>query len=213
MYPSRLVKLFERDGTIYSLNMIPFGGFCRMRGEDDPSQSGSFAAASRWARTATLVAGPALNFVLAILLFAVLAMAQGVPDASRPGALVKTIVPDSPAALAGLQTGDRIFAANGQAIATPKDLQDLTKVNLGLPVVYRLARIDSQTRAEQTIEVTMTPRESAARPGRAGHRDRAGDQAGENLGGSLDGRPLHRRDHLHDIRHPGQPDPRGQAAQ
>ena len=47
-YPPRLVKLFERDGTIYSLNAIPFGGFCRMRGEDDPSQSGSFAAASRW---------------------------------------------------------------------------------------------------------------------------------------------------------------------
>jgi regulator of sigma E protease len=157
-YPPRLVKLFERDGTVYSLNAIPFGGFCRMRGEDDPSQSGSFAAASRWARTATLVAGPAMNFALAILLFAVLTMMQGVPDASRPGAVVKTVVPDSPAALAGLQVGDRIFAASGQAVASPLDLQNLTKANLGMPVVYRVARVNPQTQGEQTLEITMTPR-------------------------------------------------------
>ena len=46
-YPPRVVKLFERDGTIYSINAIPFGGFCRMRGEDDPTLPGSFASASK----------------------------------------------------------------------------------------------------------------------------------------------------------------------
>ena len=39
-YPPRVLKLFERDGTIYSINAIPFGGFCRMRGEDDPIADG-----------------------------------------------------------------------------------------------------------------------------------------------------------------------------
>ena len=96
--------------------------------------------------------------MLAIFLFAVMAMMQGVPDASRPGALVKAIVPGSPAALAGLQVGDRIVAANGQPLTTPKDLQDLTKAKLGSPVVYRFVRVDSQTLAEQPFEVTMTPR-------------------------------------------------------
>ena len=46
-YPPRVVKLFERGGTVYTLNAIPFGGFAKMRGEDDPTEPGSFAAAPR----------------------------------------------------------------------------------------------------------------------------------------------------------------------
>ena len=104
-YPPRVLKLFERDGTIYSINAIPFGGFCRMRGEDDPTLPGSFASASKLARAATLVAGPAMNFLLAFILFAALALTQGVPDATKPGALVNAIVPGSPAETGGPATG------------------------------------------------------------------------------------------------------------
>lgn len=157
-FPPRVVKLFERGGTIYSLNAIPFGGFARMRGEDDPSDPGSFAAASRGARAATLLAGPVMNFILAIILFAVLAGLQGVPDTSQPGALVKAIVAGSPAEQAGLQVEDRITAADGQPLLAVTDLQSYTTAHLGQPVVYTIVRMDQATGNEQTLELTMTPR-------------------------------------------------------
>src|SRR5512139_1597711 len=125
-FPPRLVKLGERDGTVYSINAIPFGGFVRMRGEDDPSQQGSFASASKLARTATLVAGAAMNFVLAILLLAVLTMLSGVADESRPGAVVKGIAPGSPAEQAGLQIEDRIVGADRKPLSTVEELQRYT---------------------------------------------------------------------------------------
>jgi regulator of sigma E protease len=155
-YPPRVLKLFERNGTVYSINAIPFGGFCRMRGEDDPTEKGSFAAASRGARIATLLAGAGMNFLLAIILFAVLAFIQGAPDENRPGAVVQAIVPGSPAEQAGLQTGDRFVAADGQPLQSIEDLQKYTSAHLGQPILYRIVRTAGGE--EQTVDVTMTPR-------------------------------------------------------
>jgi regulator of sigma E protease len=156
-YPPRVLKLFERNGTVYSINAIPFGGFCRMKGEDDPTEPGSFAAASRGARTVTLLAGAGMNFLLAIILFAVLAFAQGAPDASKPGAVVKAVVPGSPAEQAGLQVGDRLVAADGQALQTLEDLQKYTSAHLGQAVVYDVVRTAADGQ-EETLGLTMTPR-------------------------------------------------------
>ncbi len=153
-YPPRLVKLFERDGTIYSLNAIPFGGFCRMRGEDDPTEPGSFAAASRTARALTLLAGPAMNFLLAIALFAVLTVQQGVLDTSKAGVVILTVQPGSPAQSAGLQVGDRITAADGVPLATADALRKLTAENPGRLIRYTVARADGRAKTEQIIEIT-----------------------------------------------------------
>jgi regulator of sigma E protease len=157
-YPPRLIKLFERGGTVYTINAIPFGGFARMRGEDDPTEPGSFAAASRRARFLTLVAGPAMNFLLAIILFAILGMLQGVPDASKPGAVINALVSGAPAEQAGMLVNDRIVAAAGQPIVDLADLQSYTTAHLGQPVTYTLVRTDEVTGAEQTLDITVTPR-------------------------------------------------------
>jgi len=154
--PPRVVKLAERDGTIYSINAIPLGGFVRMRGEDDPTLPGSFAAAPRRARTLTLLAGVLMNFALAIVLFAVLTAIQGVPDTSRPGAMVDFVNPGSPAAQASLAAGDRIVAADGSPIASVTDLQLFTKAHAGQEVTYRVVRSGSDDGA--AVEITMTPR-------------------------------------------------------
>jgi len=157
-FPPRVVKLFERGGTVYSLNAIPFGGFARMRGEDDPTDPGSFASASRGARAATLLAGPVMNFILAVVIFTILAFLQGVPDASKPGAVVNGIAPGSPAEQAGLRVDDRLIAADGQPLTSMADLQTYTSAHLGQPVVYTVVRTDPATGGEQTLELTMTPR-------------------------------------------------------
>lgn len=157
-YPPRLVRLFERGGTIYSLNAIPFGGFARMRGEDDPTEPGSFAAASRWARFVTLAAGPVMNFLLAIILFSVLGLLQGVPDVSRPGAVINALVSGAPAEQAGMLINDRIIAADGQSIVNIADLQSYTSAHLGHAIKYTLLRPNKTTGAEQTLDITVTPR-------------------------------------------------------
>jgi regulator of sigma E protease len=156
-FPPRLIKLGERGGTVYSINAIPFGGFVRMRGEDDPTQPGSFASASKRARTLTLVAGAAMNFLLAIVLLAILTVLTGLPDQSRSGAVVQGIAAGSPAEQAGLGIGDRIVGADGTALRTMDDLQRYTASHLGEVVTYEVLRRDTAG-AETTVKVTMTPR-------------------------------------------------------
>jgi regulator of sigma E protease len=112
-YPPRLVKLFRYDGTDFTLNLIPFGGFARMKGEDMGDMSpGSFNGASRMARAATLVAGPAMNALLAILLFAASFMAGFPALVGHPQLL--SVAPGSAAAAAGLEVNDVILLADGK---------------------------------------------------------------------------------------------------
>ena len=76
--------------------------------------------ARTWKRVAVIFAGPGANLLLAIVLFTALFMAGG----GRATQTVDEIVPDSPAASAGLQAGDRIVAIDGQAIDSPGDIPE-----------------------------------------------------------------------------------------
>ena len=161
-FPPRVVKLFERGGTLYSINAIPFGGFCRMRGEDDPSLPGSFAVAPKRARLLTLVAGAGMNFLFAILMFTVLSMMQGVLDPSQTGVIVESIQPGSPASAAGFQAKDRIIAADGAVIDASEDLTELTSANPGRVIAYTVVRVDPATAAEQNLELRVASQMSEA---------------------------------------------------
>src|SRR5207249_4471532 len=68
-FPPRLFSTV-RGGVRYSLNLIPLGAYVRMLGEEDPSAPGSFASQSRLIRAIVLVAGAAMNFLVAVLVFA-----------------------------------------------------------------------------------------------------------------------------------------------
>ena len=124
-YPPRAVKLFRYDGTDFTLNWLPFGGFARMKGEDAGDMTpGSFNAASRGARAATLFAGPAMNFLLAIVLFAASLIAGSPVPTGSPRLDVV-----SPAAAAlGLQAGDVVFAYSGAPLRTPLFADDSVTV-------------------------------------------------------------------------------------
>ncbi|MCC6168387.1 MAG: RIP metalloprotease RseP [Caldilineaceae bacterium] len=114
-YPPRLVKLFRYDGTDFTLNLIPFGGFARMKGEDMGDMTpGSFNAASRMARAATLVAGPLMNALLAVVLFAASFMAGFPAVVGYPQAIA--VQPGSAAAEAGLQPNDVLLTLNGRRV-------------------------------------------------------------------------------------------------
>lgn len=114
-YPPRMIKLFTYDGTDFTINLIPFGGFARMRGEDGADLSpGSFNGAGRMARAATLIAGPIMNALLAIVLFAGSFMAGFPGPVAYPQ--LTTVAANSIAAELGLQAGDLLLEANGEAI-------------------------------------------------------------------------------------------------
>jgi len=103
----------QRGDTEYCISVIPLGGYVKMAGEnpEDP-QTGSadeFLAKSKWQRFQILIAGPAMNIVLAVVLLAVVLMqgADVLAYLDRP-AVVGAVQPGSPAERAGLLAGDEI---------------------------------------------------------------------------------------------------------
>ncbi|MFQ5576377.1 MAG: site-2 protease family protein, partial [Anaerolineae bacterium] len=103
--PTTDVEYVEKP-TEYSLNWIPFGGYVKMLGEEDPTAPGSFASKSKKVRFTVLVAGAAMNLITAIVVFTLMFM-TGQPEPIGP-TIISDVVPGSPAALAGLQPNDII---------------------------------------------------------------------------------------------------------
>ncbi len=104
-YPPRLLRIARRGDTDYTINAIPIGGFVRVVGEDDPSDPRSMARRNPWLRSAFLIAGPAMNVVLATLLFGLSSMMGVLTPVKGPGVGVYEVVPGSPAAAAHLLVG------------------------------------------------------------------------------------------------------------
>jgi len=114
-YPPRAAKLFRYDGTDFTLNWLPFGGFARMKGEDASDMSpGSFNAASRTGRALTLLAGPAMNLILAAILFTASFMVGGSEMIIAHPQAVDTAA--SANATVGLEPGDVILSASGAPV-------------------------------------------------------------------------------------------------
>jgi regulator of sigma E protease len=157
-FPPRAMTLFERGGTKFTLNWIPFGGFVRPKGEQDPTVEGGLAAANPWKRIAVMLAGPTMNIVTAIILFIfIYGILGSLPDRSHVE--VDSIVAGLPASSAGLQTGDILVSINGVAIHNLDTAHTLIYDNLGKPMdfVYQRDGVNH--------EATITP---MANPGSEG---------------------------------------------
>src|SRR5512142_2603298 len=102
----KALTLFTWKGTRFTLNWLPLGGFVRPKGENDPNVPGGLAAANPWKRLFVLFAGPVMNLLTAIVVFALLIGLEGM--ATSGPIKIAGISPDSPAEQAGLQPGDTI---------------------------------------------------------------------------------------------------------
>ena len=108
----------EKNGTRYSLKLLPLGGSCAMLGEDMEDESkGTFNGAPVWGRIATVAAGPVFNFILAFV-FAVLIVTLVGSDPAE----VTQVESGSTVAEAGLQEGDIIKEYQGYHIDLARDL-------------------------------------------------------------------------------------------
>jgi regulator of sigma E protease len=150
--PPRLIGI-RRGGILYSLNLIPFGAFVRMLGEEDPTAPGSFARKPKRVRAGVLAAGSFMNFALAVVAFA-LAFATGIPTVVQETAVrVQTVAAGSPAEAAGLKPGDIIYKINGDQAAPLEHFGQVAREHLGQVVTLEIERDG----ARQTV--TLTPRE------------------------------------------------------
>ncbi|MGC8839041.1 MAG: M50 family metallopeptidase [Anaerolineae bacterium] len=150
-YPPRLLTFARRGGTVYTLNAIPFGGFVRLAGEDDPSVAGGFASAPKRFRLATLVAGPAMNLVLAFVCFTLAALFA---SPVGQGVVLESVVEGSPAAAAGLQAGDVVLAADGVPMRTSTELHNYIYSHLGREIVFQVRKGAAQ---EEAVRITPRP--------------------------------------------------------
>jgi regulator of sigma E protease len=142
---------FRRGGVLYSINLIPFGAFVKMLGEEDPTAPGSFASKPRRVRALVLAAGSGMNFLLAVAAFAC-ALMVGYRTVSPDGPVkLAKITAESPAQQAGLQVGDEIVSLNGQPVNV-RQFRELTQQHRGQPVELGVRRGGTET------SVTLTPR-------------------------------------------------------
>jgi regulator of sigma E protease len=136
-YPPRLWG-FRRGETLYSLNLLPLGGFVKLEGEEDPSKPGSLASKPISARALIIGAGAMMNAILPVLLFAVLFM---VPRTTTVGDVqVMEVVPGSPAAQAGIMSGDIITHVGGRRVENTMELSRQIHLRLGSETTITLQR-------------------------------------------------------------------------
>ncbi|MFC1912951.1 RIP metalloprotease RseP [Chloroflexota bacterium] len=149
-FPPKLLSL-KLGETLYTINAIPFGGFNKLTGEEDPTHPRSFASKNVAARLLVLGAGSIMNILLSLLL---LSAAFMVPHNIVSGkVVVREVADDSPAAISGIQSGDTIISINGKTLNSTADLSRYVQLNLGKESEIRIEHNDG------TIdEIQVTPR-------------------------------------------------------
>ncbi|HEX9940866.1 MAG TPA: RIP metalloprotease RseP [Thermoanaerobaculia bacterium] len=147
---------FRRGETEYRVSAVPLGGYVRLGGENPEEATGDpreFLNKPRWQRIVVYLAGPAMNVVLAIAIFAGLFMVgievMNLPDMPP---LIGGVEEGSSAAKAGLERGDLILRVKGEPV---DDWQDVVLLLMGspeqpLPLTVR--------RGDRTFDAVVTPR-------------------------------------------------------
>ncbi len=187
MGPLLVAHTSKASGTQYSLRALPIGGYCAMHGEDNKTSEAdqqrefrktvvidgreydddNFQAKAALRRLVIILAGPVANFILALLILFVSAVAFGVQSTHfqpRVGPLVQGM----PAQRAGLHAGDTILSIGGKAVTDGATLVSVIHGSLNKPLTITYARDGVQK------TITLTPQSlSAGSPHRV-HRLFAG---------------------------------------
>ncbi len=161
-----LLGFDDRHGTRWRLSVIPLGGYVKFLGDENVAsvpdtaavegmnaeeRAQSFAGANVWKRVATVAAGPIANFILAIVIFAVMFGLYGKP-VSDP--VVSEVQPGSAAEEAGIQPGDVIIGIDGEPVTTFEQLRRYVSPRPEVPVILDIKRSD------RNLEIPLVPRRS-----------------------------------------------------
>lgn len=140
--------------TVYSLNWLPIGGFVKIKGEngDEREDKDSFGAQKIWKRALILAAGVIMNVILAFVIFSACFLI-GAPQSVETGGKIQIseVQKDSPAASAGVLTGDVITGADDLTFASIPEMQTYIGSKNGSLVVLKV------TRGSENLTLNVTP--------------------------------------------------------
>ena len=163
--------LGDAEETIYSFNLIPFGGFVKIFGENNEHENDprSFINRPFWGRFLTLVAGVAMNFVLAWVLISI-GMAIGLPASmDNPKEFseyarirdqrihIEEVVSGFPAEKAGIIPGDVIEKIDTQSFKNADEARNYVKSNAGNKFVFEITRAGEKKNV--VVESIANPKE------------------------------------------------------
>lgn len=152
-FPPRAWKKKLKNGVLFTINWLPLGGFVKLKGEHDSARGeGTYGQASFWAKTKILIAGVAINWLTAVVLFTILLLV-GMPKIldnqvtlpfdttiNRSELTIARVSADSPAERAGLEVGDSILRIGATEVQTPQELIDEAKASAGQTVKVEYSR-------------------------------------------------------------------------
>src|SRR6516164_1711026 len=172
-FGSELFGWWDRAGTRWKFSTIPLGGYVKMFGDADASSGLPAAGPARLAqaerevsfhykrlgqRAAIVAAGPAANFLFAIVVLAILFMTFGQPYTPPE---VGQVTPASAAEQGGIRPGDVILQIDGRTVNRFEDVQQAVRLNPSVPMTIVVRRDDQ----EQTLHVTPSRTEMTDRFG------------------------------------------------
>lgn len=147
--------------TIYSLNLLPFGGFVRLHGENDEESiekvTRAFINKDKKTRAGIIIAGVVMNFLLAIGCFAVVYSFMGIPRETNSVKVVD-VAASSPAQVGGIVAGDFVRKVEKETVESVDEFVKLIEEKKGRKVSVELERISDGKR--EVKNVTLTPREN-----------------------------------------------------
>ena len=153
----------DKQGTRWKVGWLPLGGYVKFVGDmgpaSEPSEESAIPPEYRdrafqlrpvWQRFLVVLAGPAANFLLAILIYAALFAVAGKPHTPN---VIETVQADSPAEQAGLRAGDRVDSIGGEEVSSFEDLQRIVGLHPGMPVEIVIARAGQSLTVHATLGV------------------------------------------------------------
>ncbi len=164
----------DRKGTRWKISAIPLGGYVKFLGDENEASVAdqetlarmtpeerrrTFAAKGVGARAFIVAAGPAANFVLAVVIFTVMLLVSG---RSVLAPRIDLVEPESPAAVAGFQPGDVVVAVDGSAVQGFAEVERLIGLSPGRALTFTVERNG------ETVELVATPAAMPAPGGIAG---------------------------------------------
>ena len=183
-FGKELVGYTDRRGTRWKLSALPLGGYCQFKGDMNPAsipdpdaiaamtpaeRDGNFHHAPLWQRALIVLAGPMINLVVAVAIFAAYFMAIGKPMQVDPSEtnVVQRFAAGSVAEAAGVEVGDRIVTIDDRAVTEFRDITERVLMHPGEAIVIGVERDGERLRIPVTIG-------SAVEKDRFGNESRVG---------------------------------------
>jgi len=144
----------------YSVCAVPLGGMVKLAGEFQDDRAGKrdeFFSQPWYRRNLIALAGPAMNYALAFVLFTIVAGVWGILQPSTQP-IVGEVIPGLPAAAAKLQENDRVLTINGKSVASWEEMANAIHQNPEKAVALVIERAGADGQASQKLHLVLTPK-------------------------------------------------------